>query len=1288
MNPKFFTHPTIPLQLKKHKYVTGNMMVADSSLTQHISTFHRHVSKDKVAREERVKGKLALASFFGAVSPKKLMGKLTTSLGSFLAGPSNTSSTCTPNDFNNELGDLDFEDDDEIQWLPSMPPVSKLKPPTKSSNLNSADKIILTSFSVPLPLPKPPCFFFPELPPAGSTRSKQPSKSVQLPLEADSNSSDDDEVSDGSTSDSDSEEEVEDYSQEERELGEGADMKPDEFDESGTTPLIPLTAAETEARENQDELLDAFAINHTTAGKSKPTLGELNLAVAEITSLLKQNTSSTRLGFLNPLQVSNLTDIAEFFRLVVKGAGNRTQISEQLGRAKTRGDGVHRGRRICFLASYYLREKGLPSELRGGYRAGSCMLVDYQEVMVAAKVWLYAQKLGEVNPTRFREEINSHILPSRLDLFRPICEKTAVRWLYRCGFRRAFTKKGVFVDGHDKEEVKRYRQDEYLPRMSEYRRRAATFVGPELTRVEPTLVGDEKEVYPLFHDESCIHAGEYKKHNWLGEGQQILPSKGEGRLMHVSDFVCASTDSGRLVKKDSAGNVLEDSRVIIYPGAGGDNWWVMENLLAQLKNTIRLFEELHPNAQALVVFDCSSAHESMGHGALNAYNCNRYDGGKKPVMRDTVYPPNSPAKEKIGEPHVLWSPLLDDQGNVVLDPLGQPVKVQKGMETILRERGFKQADLDKVARGRCSTKHDLDQDVDCCLARLLARQEDFANQKGVLQEFLESRGHYCEFLPKFHCELNPIEMYWGAVKFFYRQTRKPSFAAAKVDWEVALDSVPVEVIRRLINRAIRFEEAYRQGLTGTAAAWAVRAQSCHRKASESAMRALDESATRGTSTDSADAHLLAPKDFSDQQLHQLEQLDGSISLSTSLPLPPSSSSSSLPLSCPSPAPAHLPTSSATLITTFPRPITPPALNAPKPLDFRTVPRTSVVVVPKAAKKPKPILSEEETLAAETLKKATAAARKAKAAAAKAKKDLVKAQKEVVTASLPLNQSLSPTLPPPSSSPTSIATSPVPPPSSPIPYGPAIDFPSSLVVVAGLVSPPLPSLLSAATQPSKWSFDFNDPTLPLPLPFNNIKVISYSSSAGGFDVGLSKIVIQREQWERVQIFENSISAWGGAELVEWGISQWGHLLGPFPHLSHPLQDRVMTVWPWFYQKMTGADEHGYSSLKRLDIAGAVEGNLRFSSLFDFDFVVLPICEDAHWFALVVCGHRSLISKDGAFVNGITPGIIILNSTPSVRKKAVENVRKLLAYMAKERKTKGVDVSDISGRLKEFRVVKAS
>ena len=33
-----------------------------------------------------------------------------------------------------------------------------------------------------------------------------------------------------------------------------------------------------------------------------------------------------------------------------------------------------------------------------------------------------------------------------------------------------------------------------------------------------------------------------------------------------------------------------------------------------------------------------------------------------------------------------------------------------------------------------------------------------------LQQVIEAAGHKCYFLPKFHCELNPIKMYWGWVK--------------------------------------------------------------------------------------------------------------------------------------------------------------------------------------------------------------------------------------------------------------------------------------------------------------------------------------------------------------------------------------------------------------------------------------------------------------------------------------------------------------------------------------------
>ena len=53
----------------------------------------------------------------------------------------------------------------------------------------------------------------------------------------------------------------------------------------------------------------------------------------------------------------------------------------------------------------------------------------------------------------------------------------------------------------------------------------------------------------------------------------------------------------------------------------------------------------------------------------------------------------------------------------------------------------------------------------CCMQRVLSLQEDFATKKSMIQHYVESRGHVCMFLPKFHCELNPIELLWGYAKY-------------------------------------------------------------------------------------------------------------------------------------------------------------------------------------------------------------------------------------------------------------------------------------------------------------------------------------------------------------------------------------------------------------------------------------------------------------------------------------------------------------------------------------------
>lgn len=85
----------------------------------------------------------------------------------------------------------------------------------------------------------------------------------------------------------------------------------------------------------------------------------------------------------------------------------------------------------------------------------------------------------------------------------------------------------------------------------------------------------------------------------------------------------------------------------------------------------------------------------------------------------------------------------------------------KGMEVIIWERGlWPEGDVLSQCPGfHCPPGH-----ADCCCWRILFLQPNFVSQKPQLQELIESCGHLCDFYPKYHCELNFIEQYWGAAK--------------------------------------------------------------------------------------------------------------------------------------------------------------------------------------------------------------------------------------------------------------------------------------------------------------------------------------------------------------------------------------------------------------------------------------------------------------------------------------------------------------------------------------------
>jgi hypothetical protein len=196
-------------------------------------------------------------------------------------------------------------------------------------------------------------------------------------------------------------------------------------------------------------------------------------------------------------------------------------------------------------------------------------------------------------------------------------------------------------------------------------------------------------------------------------------------------------------------------------------------------------------------FDQSTAHAAFADDALNANEMNVRPGGKQRAMHPTNIPDNNPHVHLRG---MVQTMVFDED----LSPehpdyefRGKP----KGMRRILEERGLwdelarlnggkgipgdcsncKMSRKEKEKRAREAAEIMAGQDeaeesdeenfeipvitgARCCMRKVLSEQADFRDEKPLLQIIIERAGHKCYFLPKFHCEINPIEMFWGWVK--------------------------------------------------------------------------------------------------------------------------------------------------------------------------------------------------------------------------------------------------------------------------------------------------------------------------------------------------------------------------------------------------------------------------------------------------------------------------------------------------------------------------------------------
>jgi hypothetical protein len=397
--------------------------------------------------------------------------------------------------------------------------------------------------------------------------------------------------------------------------------------------------------------------------------------------------------------------------------------------------------------------------------------------------------------------------------------RTARRWLKNLGLDHGRYSKGVYVDGHERQDVVEYRQQIFLPLWNSLKRRFVIFQEDGSWQVPEGLHQGERPLVFVTHDESTFHANDGKRQGWMPKGEQPIRPKHRGKGIMVSGFL---TPGGRLRVPEHISNeeLLRDPMWVSVDGDpvreamscfefGKDKWWTSERMVDHtLRIALPIFRYAFPGCQALFAFDNAANHCSFKHDALVAHKMNLSPGGKQPKMRDG------------------WDYNRGLPQTMVFSDTHQELKLRgepKGIEVVLRERGlwprngWRPDGFGKFLL-RCPTADERegcppDSDGGCCARAMLAAQQDFREQKGQLEEELVAANQLCIFYPKFHCEMNFIERFWCGAKWYSRENCSYSFEALRATVPKALDSVTTASIHRHYKHCERIIEAYSDGMT-------------------------------------------------------------------------------------------------------------------------------------------------------------------------------------------------------------------------------------------------------------------------------------------------------------------------------------------------------------------------------------------------------------------------------------------------------------------------------------------
>ncbi|KAG2109983.1 uncharacterized protein F5147DRAFT_772825 [Suillus discolor] len=228
---------------------------------------------------------------------------------------------------------------------------------------------------------------------------------------------------------------------------------------------------------------------------------------------------------------------------------------------KSHGKGSSHARNIRTWIHHFLHHKKLPLHHYGRYSNSILEDEDFAQdiqlhlMEVAKHGYICAQDIVDYIT---RPEVQGRLGSKKTG----ISLATAQRWMHKLDWRYGKKQNGMYIDGHEQEDVVKYRK-EFLQRWKEYEKRMVMYDndGNVLTSPSgfPVAQGSCFRLILVTHNESTFYANDQWKNRWNHSSDKATPEqKGEGPSLMISDMV--TLDLGRL--KDDE----EEARTIFKAG--------------------------------------------------------------------------------------------------------------------------------------------------------------------------------------------------------------------------------------------------------------------------------------------------------------------------------------------------------------------------------------------------------------------------------------------------------------------------------------------------------------------------------------------------------------------------------------------------------------------------------------------------------------------------------------------------------------------------------------------------